>query len=185
MAASQGSPFLIVPKRYAILLPYSVCSTQDIEASFILFINISYSFATFAIRMEQRKFNYPKKEKLKSRIAIDALFTTGKTVTKYPLRMVYVQIANDDELPLKVGVSVSKRNFKKAVDRNYFKRLLREAYRLNKHMLLDHVSKDKPYSMMLFYQSKDRLSFQEVNTKMIKLFEKFIEATTEKKEDIS
>lgn len=134
--------------------------------------------------MEQKKYNYPKKEKLKSKIAIDELFTTGKTVTKYPLRMVYVQISNDDNLPLKVGVSVSKRHYKKAVDRNYFKRLLREAYRLNKHMLLDHV--DQPYAMMLFYQSKDRLTFQEINTKMIKLFEKFIDATTpEKKEEDS
>ncbi|KUF44875.1 ribonuclease P protein component [Myroides marinus] len=134
--------------------------------------------------MEQKKYNYPKKEKLKSKIAIDELFTTGKTVSKYPLRMVYVQIANDDNLPLKVGVSVSKRHFKKAVDRNYFKRLLREAYRLNKHMLLDHV--DQPYAMMLFYQSKDRLTFQEVNYKMVKLFEKFIDATSpEKKEEDS
>jgi len=131
--------------------------------------------------MEQKKYNYPKKEKLKSKIAIDELFTTGKTVSKYPLRMVYVQIANDDNLPLKVGVSVSKRHFKKAVDRNYFKRLLREAYRLNKHMLLDYV--DQPYAMMLFYQSKDRLTFQEVNYKMVKLFEKFIDATSPEKKD--
>lgn len=131
--------------------------------------------------MEQKKYNYPKKEKLKSKIAIDELFTTGKTVSKYPLRMVYVQIANDDNLPLKVGVSVSKRHFKKAVDRNYFKRLLREAYRLNKHMLLDHV--DQPYAMMLFYQSKDRLTFQEVNYKMVKLFEKFIDATSPEKNE--
>lgn len=159
------------------------CIVQN--TTFILFINISHCFVTFANDMEQKKFTYPKKEKLKSRITIEELFTTGKTVTKYPLRMVYVQIENEDNLPLKVGVSVSKRNYKKAVDRNYFKRLLREAYRMNKHMLLDHVTVDKPYSMMLFYQSKDRLTFEEVNHKMVKLFEKFIEATTEKKEDIS
>lgn len=158
---------------------------NTLNTTFILYINISHSFVTFVNDMEQKKFTYPKKEKLKSRIAIEELFTTGKTVTKYPLRMVYVQIANDDNLPLKVGVSVSKRHYKKAVDRNYFKRLLREAYRLNKHMLLDHITEDKPYSMMLFYQSKDRLTFQEINHKMVKLFEKFIEATTEKKEELS
>ncbi|AJA68359.1 ribonuclease P protein component [Myroides odoratimimus] len=133
--------------------------------------------------MEQKKYNYPKKEKLKSKAVIEELFTTGKTVSKYPLRMVYVQIANQEDLPLKVGVSVSKRHFKKAVDRNYFKRLLREAYRQNKHLLLENI--DKPYAMMLFYQSKDRLTFKDVNEKMIKLFEKFIDATTEKKEDNS
>ncbi|MDR0228239.1 MAG: ribonuclease P protein component [Flavobacteriaceae bacterium] len=128
--------------------------------------------------MEQTNIKYPKKEKLKSKIVIGELFTTGKTVSKYPLRMVYVPITNNDNIPLKTGVSVSKRYFKKAVDRNYYKRLLREAYRLNKHILLEGI--DQQYAIMLFYQSKDQLSFQEVNQKMIKLFEKFNAATQPK-----
>jgi ribonuclease P protein component len=80
-----------------------------------------------------------------------------------------------------MGVSVSKRNFKKAVDRNYFKRVLRETYRLNKHILIDNL--DKPYSFMFFYQTKDRLSYEEINTKTIQLFEKFI-AQNGKKEQV-
>lgn len=70
-----------------------------------------------------------------------------------------------------MGVSTSKKYFKKAVERNYFKRVLRETYRLNKHILLDNL--DKPYSFMFFYQTKDRLSYEEINTKTIQLFEKF------------
>jgi ribonuclease P protein component len=70
-----------------------------------------------------------------------------------------------------MGVSVSKRNFKKAVDRNYFKRVLRETYRLNKHILINNM--DAPCSFILF-QTKDRLSYEEINTKTIQLFEKFI-----------
>ena len=117
-------------------------------------------------------FNYPKNEKLKSKITIGLLFSEGKSVSKYPLRLVYHSGALGDDQHLKVGVSVSKKYFKKAVDRNYFKRVLRETYRLNQHLLKDHLQ--QPYSIMLFYQSKDRLSFEEINTKTIQLFEKFL-----------
>ncbi|WP_369013288.1 ribonuclease P protein component [Flavobacterium anhuiense] len=117
-------------------------------------------------------FTYPKNERLKSKTTIGLLFSEGKSVSKYPLRLVYRQAEANSEEQTKIGVSVSKKYFKKAVDRNYFKRVLRETYRLNKHLLLDNL--DQPYSIMLFYQTKDRLSYQEINTKMIQLFEKFV-----------
>ena len=117
-------------------------------------------------------FSYPKNEKLKSRKTIDLLFTEGKTVTKYPLRLVYMETTFEDEVPLKIGVSVSKKHFKNAVDRNYFKRVLRECYRLNKHILTDNI--DNKFALLFFYQTKDRLSYQEINEKTILLFEKFV-----------
>ena len=117
-------------------------------------------------------FKYPKNEKLKSKITIGLLFTEGKSVSKYPLRLVYKAGTFGEGEKIKMGVSVSKRNFKKAVDRNYFKRILRETYRLNKHLLIDNL--DQPYSFMFFYQTKDRLSYDEIHTKTTQLFEKFI-----------
>ena len=120
----------------------------------------------------EMNFNYPKHEKLKSKITIGLLFSEGKSVSKYPLRLVYHSGALGNEQQLKVGVSVSKKYFKKAVDRNYFKRVLRETYRLNQHLLKDHLN--QPYALMFFYQSKDRLSFEEINAKTIQLFEKFL-----------
>jgi ribonuclease P protein component len=117
-------------------------------------------------------FTYPKNEKLKSKITIGLLFTEGKSVSKYPLRLVYKAGSFDEGEKIKMGVSVSKKNFKKAVDRNYFKRVLRETYRLNKHLLIDNL--DQPYSFMFFYQTKDRLTYEEINSKTIQLFEKFI-----------
>mgnify|MGYP006172096053 CR=1 FL=1 len=117
-------------------------------------------------------FSYPKHEKLKSQKQLDMLFSKGKTVSKYPLRLVYVPVELEDEEKIKFGVSVSKKHFKLAVDRNYYKRLLRECYRLNKHLLLENL--DKPYAIMFFYQTKERLSYQEINEKTVLLFEKFI-----------
>jgi len=117
-------------------------------------------------------FTYPKNERLKSKTTIGLLFSEGKSVSKYPLRLVYRQAEADSEEKIKIGVSVSKKYFKKAVDRNYFKRVLRETYRLNKHLLWDNL--EEPYSFMFFYQTKDRLSYEEINTKTIQLFEKFL-----------
>lgn len=129
----------------------------------------------------EMNFNYPKNEKLKSKITIGLLFSEGKSVSKYPLRLVYHSGALGDEQQLKVGVSVSKKYFKKAVDRNYFKRVLRESYRLNQHLLKQQLN--QPYALMLFYQSKDRLSFEEINTKTIQLFEKFLVQVQDSKQE--
>ena len=122
-------------------------------------------------------FTYPKNEKLKSKITIGLLFTEGKSVSKYPLRLVYKagSFGNPEVSgeKIKMGVSVSKKYFKKAVDRNYFKRVLRETYRLNKHLLIDNL--EKPYAFMFFYQTKERLSYQEIEEKTIQLFQKFNE----------
>lgn len=99
------------------------------------------------------------------------MFTEGKTVSKYPLRLVYIPLDETEPEKIKAGVSVSKKYFKKAVDRNYFKRVLRETYRHHKHILLDRI--EKPYAFMLLYQTRDRLSFEEIEAKTIQLFEKF------------
>jgi len=117
-------------------------------------------------------FTYPKNERLKSKTTIGLLFSEGKSVSKYPLRLVYRQAEAGSDEKIKIGVSVSKKYFKRAVDRNYFKRVLRETYRLNKHLLWDNL--EEPYSFMFFYQTKDRLSYEEINTKTIQLFEKFL-----------
>lgn len=118
-------------------------------------------------------FTYPNHEKLKSKTTIDSLFSEGKSVSKYPLRLVYVENTEPNAEVIKMGVSVSKKYFKKAVDRNYFKRILRETYRLNKAILLENS--EKKYAFMFFYQTKDRLSYEEIELKTKQLFQKFID----------
>lgn len=119
------------------------------------------------------QFTYPKHEKLKSKTTIDLLFSEGNSVSKFPLRLVYVENTEENAELIKMGVSVSKKYFKKAVDRNYYKRVLRETYRLNKHILIDNL--EKPYAFMFFYQTNERLSYQEIEEKTIQLFQKFTE----------
>jgi ribonuclease P protein component len=70
-----------------------------------------------------------------------------------------------------MGVSVSRETLKKQWTGTTLN-VLRETYRLNKHILINNM--DAPCSFMFFYQTKDRLSYEEINTKTIQLFEKFI-----------
>lgn len=119
------------------------------------------------------RFLYSKKDKLKSKKLIEQLFSEGKAVTAYPLRLIYVNTKHVDGSVLKTGVSVSKKLHKTAVARNRIKRLLREAYRLNKPLYFNNSS--TPYAFMILYLSKDGTTFEELNSKMKLLFEKFLD----------
>jgi ribonuclease P protein component len=149
---------------------WNICATNCRNYKNSLYCDRVRTFASVQIMAN----TYPKNEKLKSRITIDALFSQGKSVSKYPLRLVYIPQVFEDDVAIKIGVSVSKKYFRKAVDRNYYKRLLRECYRLNKSLLLSNLA--QPYAFMLMYQSKDRLSFEEIQLKTVQLFEKFHDA---------
>ena len=117
-------------------------------------------------------YTFRKAEHLKSEILIKELFSKGSSFHLYPFKVLFLPHPNPEHSVNQVLISVSKRNFKKAVDRNYFKRVLRETYRLNKHLLLDGI--DQPYAFMFFYQTKDQLNYEDINTKTVQLFEKFL-----------
>ncbi|MEN8884835.1 MAG: ribonuclease P protein component [Winogradskyella sp.] len=122
-------------------------------------------------------FSYSKKDKLKSKKDIEQLFTEGKAVTAFPLKLIYLKTNFEDGSTLKTGVSVSKRLHKTAVSRNRIKRLLREAYRLNKPLYFNNSSAS--YTFMILYLSKEGTTFDKLNTNMKSLFEKFIAKTSQ------
>tara|TARA_R100001369_G_scaffold54476_1_gene81362 strand:+ start:160 stop:567 length:408 start_codon:yes stop_codon:yes gene_type:complete len=114
---------------------------------------------------------YRRKDKLKSKKLIEQLFNEGKSIIAYPLRLIYLKTEFEDESVLKTGVSVGKRLHKTAVARNRIKRLLREAYRLNKPLYFNNSSAS--YAFMILYLSKDETTFDKLNKSTKLLFDKF------------
>lgn len=114
---------------------------------------------------------FEKIEKLKSEKLISQLFSEGRSVSKYPLKLIYLKSNFKNNIKCKVGVSVSKRNFKNAVDRNYIKRLLREGYRLNKSQIFNNT--DEQYAFMILYIGKNQPDYNLINNKLKLLFGKF------------
>ncbi len=127
------------------------------------------------------KANYSNKEKLKSKKLIEALFTEGRSVSAYPLRLVFIETTFEENQKLKVGVSVSKRHFKKAPDRNRIKRLMREVYRLNKAAFFNNITTQ--YALMILYIGNEKPTYIEVEAAINKLFEKFAKATKIQSQD--
>jgi ribonuclease P protein component len=116
------------------------------------------------------KYSFNKNEKLKSKTLIEKLFKEGKSVSAFPLRLVYMPVDQNENISSKAGVSVSKRNFKRAVDRNRIKRLMREAYRLHKPEYLSNIL--TPHAFMILYIGKQMPTLQELEKKMVVLFDK-------------
>ena len=111
---------------------------------------------------------FPKDEKLKNKTDIFLLFEQGKWVSYKELAIISLQ---KEDLPTrKVGVSVSKKFFKKAVDRNRVKRLLRETYRLNKPLFIKTFGENS--LNMIFYRSaKLPKNMTEIESLFLKLCE--------------
>ncbi|WP_233188645.1 ribonuclease P protein component [Tenacibaculum sp. SG-28] len=118
------------------------------------------------------KLSLGKEERLKSKKLIGNLYAEGKSIKVFPLRMVYLQTEHTSTYPAQVGVSVPKRNFKRAVDRNRIKRLLRECYRKEKSLVYNEIS--KPYVFMISYLAKEEWSYGDLEAKMIKLLNTFV-----------
>ena len=118
-----------------------------------------------------------KAERLHSKTVIDQMFTGGvsKSFSVYPLRVVYMPM-DEQEAYASVLVSVSKKRFKRAVKRNRVKRQIREAYRINKHGLLETlVTQGKPLAIAFIYLSDQLVSSALIEEKMKVLLARMVE----------
>lgn len=115
---------------------------------------------------------FPKKEKLKSETLIQRLFTEGKSISSYPLKLIYMPTNGASDIKIQCGVTVSKRNFKSAVKRNRIKRLLRESYRLNKEEKFNNIEGN--FAFLFLYLGKKMPLYEEVERHMKKILEQFL-----------
>jgi ribonuclease P protein component len=126
-----------------------------------------------------KRFGFGRKEKLKSRKQIEELFLNGKSFSVFPLRVTYQFFASEETI-VQVGVTAGKKYFKKAVDRNRIKRLVREAYRLQKNDLIETIKQKHLKGFLFFvYTDKTIASFstiKEVMTKALIRLQKLAEA---------
>lgn len=122
--------------------------------------------------MAVKTFSYSGPEKLKSRKLLNQVFAEGKSFNAFPLKITYTHSAEENTSKAKIGVGVSSRHFKKAVDRNRIKRLIRESYRLQKKYLLDLVPEKTQVHVFILFVGKDLTETSLIKDKMPLILEK-------------
>lgn len=118
-------------------------------------------------------FTLGKDKKLKSRKRIERLFESGKRIKKFPVTAVYFFDENS-EPGFQIAVSVPKRFFKKAVDRNLIKRRIREAFRLNQ----DKLNLSQKLEVMFIYSTPEIKDYAAIEKSMLSLISSLNEASS-------
>jgi len=129
-----------------------------------------------------RQYTFSKKERLSHRKQIDKLFSEGRSFTLHPFKVFYAIHENAGEYPVQILIAIPKKEYKKAVDRNRLRRLIREAYRLNKHALVEHLSQIKLNIHIGFvYLGNSAIPpFAEIEEKLTSCLQKLIRIFTPK-----
>ena len=108
------------------------------------------------------------------------LFSKGKSFTVFPVKVFYMEPGKQQDNVVKAGVGTSTRNFKKAVDRNRIKRLLREIYRMEKIPLQEYLkSSGKQITIFFLYVDKSMPEYAELKTKMHLALHKLVKQLNE------
>jgi ribonuclease P protein component len=120
--------------------------------------------------------SFSKIEHLCGEKRITRLYTQGDAFIAYPVRVVFLIEPKSDTEPANVLISVPKKRFKRAVKRNRLKRLIREAYRLNKQELIEKLEEKQLQIHIAFnYVSDDELDFVSIEKKIKLSLQKLID----------
>lgn len=109
---------------------------------------------------------FSKAERLTSKILFEKLVKNGNSFTVFPFKAIWLEQKEDSPFPVQLAISVSKKRFKKAVDRNRIKRLTREAYRKHKQGLYEVLSGKKNIILLLVFISSEIPEYKEVENKI-------------------
>ena len=119
------------------------------------------------------KQTFKKEERLKSRKDIEGLMEGGTAISVSPIKMIWKEAVWKGSIHAKATVAVSKKNFRKAVDRNKLKRRMREAFRKNKLKLVDELQqKNKKINLMFIHANKEMSAYSLIESSIIKTLEK-------------
>lgn len=124
-------------------------------------------------------FTFPKKERLKSKKALEQVFAKGRSINAFPLKLIYLHTNLREDVPFQVAVVAPKKNFKSAVRRNRIKRLLREAYRLNKDIIFNNTKGQ--YALVILYLGKDMPTYSGIEAKTVQLMKVFLKRISDEK----
>lgn len=115
--------------------------------------------------MGHSEYSFSKSEKLTGKKKIEELFRSGSSFYLDVFQVKYQSISGEEQSH-RVLITVPKKNFKRAVDRNLLKRRIREAYRLNKKFLI-RENQNEFFYIAFIYLSKNILTFKEIEDQLI------------------
>ena len=125
----------------------------------------------------KQRYTFKKEEKLKSRKTIEQLFRDGRSFSVFPFRVLW-KFTGTSVAPVQTGFAVSSKHFKKAVDRNRIKRLMREAYRLQKNDLQNQLrQQQKQMAVFIIYVGNDLADYSFIFDKMDHVLKRLIKIT--------
>ena len=124
-------------------------------------------------------FRFPKRQRLKSKKIIEQLFQNGKAINAFPFKLIYLKTSLPEDVPAQVAIVAPKKHFKSAVKRNRIKRVMREAYRLNKGLIFNNM--EAQYALVILYLGREMPSFSKTEVGVKTLLTTFLKHISDEK----